>query len=221
MLLTVSLISSLVLFASAKDVGGAGNLTVAFFTDDQPEFCEAKDTSKGIILTTSSIPTELTCFNLTDVFSQSNETGFQEALEPLEDKSSGVNWLLQNRDDFDSKANYSQIRYELLNKTTEDESGEVSAWSLYVYAFSNCQQIVDGDNVDADDFPWFESTCQTEKGGECQVVPYPIKSFAIVSTNRGGECEAWAKQGSAAKVSGRVLPLVSTLGTVSALFLVL
>ncbi|KAI8665541.1 hypothetical protein NCS56_00990200 [Fusarium sp. Ph1] len=172
MLLTVSLISSLLLFASAKDVGGAGNLTVAFFTNDQEEL-------------------------------------------------SGVNWLLQNRDGFDSKANYSQIRSELLNKTTEDESGEVSAWSLYVYAFSNCQQITDGDNVDADDFPWFESTCQTEKGGECQGVLYPIKSFAIVSTNKEEGCEAWAKQGSAARVGGRVLPLVSTLVTVAALVLVL
>ncbi|KAI8716568.1 hypothetical protein NCS52_00950900 [Fusarium sp. LHS14.1] len=221
MLLTLFLGFSLLLFASAKDVGGAGNLTVAFFTNDQQESCQAKDTSKGIILTTSSIPTELTCFNLTDTFSQSNDIGFQEALEPLEDQSSGVNWLLQNRDDFDSKANYSQIRYELLNKTTEDESGKVSTWSLYVYAFANCQQIVDGDNADADDFPWFESTCQTEKGGECQGVPYPIKSFAIVSTNKEGECEAWAKQGSAARVGGRVLPLVFTLVTVAALFLVL
>lgn len=195
-------------------------MTIAFFTNDQGESCQAKDTSKGIILTTSSIPTELICFNLTDIFSQSNDTGFQEALQPLEDKSTGVNWLLQNRDEFDSKANYSQIRYELLNKTTEDESGEVSAWSLYVYAFSNCQQIVDGDNVDADDFPWFESTCQTKEGGECQGVPYPIRSFAIVSANKKGECEAWAKQGSATKVSGRALPLVSTLVTVAALFLI-
>ncbi|EEU43454.1 uncharacterized protein NECHADRAFT_82763 [Fusarium vanettenii 77-13-4] len=221
MISTLSLIFSLLLFASAKNVGGAGNLTVAFFTDDQEESCQAKDTSKGIFFTTSSIPTELTCFNLTDMFSQSNDTGFQEALEPLEDRSSGINWLLQNRDDFDSKANYSQIRYELLNKTTEDESGKVSAWSLYVYAFANCQQIVDGDNVDADDFPWFESTCQTEKGGECQGVPYPIKSFAIVSTNKEGKCEAWAKQGSAARVGGKVLLLVSTFVTVAALFLVL
>ncbi|KAJ4168841.1 hypothetical protein NW754_010773 [Fusarium falciforme] len=221
MLLTLSLISSLLFFASVKEVGGAGNLAVAFFTNDQEESCQAKDTSRGIILTTSSIPTELTCFNLSDIFSQSNDTGFQEALEPLEDRPSGVNRLLQNRHDFDSKANYSQIRYELLNKTTEDESGKVSAWSLYVYAFSNCQQVVDGDNVDADDFPWFESICQTEKGGECQGVPYPIKSFAIVSTNEEGECEAWAKQGSATKVDGRVLPLVSTLVTVAALFLVL
>ncbi|KAF5006181.1 hypothetical protein FDECE_7422 [Fusarium decemcellulare] len=220
MLLNLSLILSLLCVASAKDVGGAGNLTVAFFTDDQEESCTAKDTSEGLILTTSSIPTELTCFNLTDIFSQSNDIGFQEALEPLEDKSSGVDWLLQNRDDFDSKANYSQIRYELLNKTTEDESGEVAAWVLYVYAFPNCQQIINGDNVDADDYPWFESSCQTQEGGECQGVSYPIKSFAIVSTNREGKCEAWAKQGSATKFSGRVLPLVSTLA-VTVLLLVL
>ncbi|KAF4468341.1 hypothetical protein FALBO_4776 [Fusarium albosuccineum] len=209
MLLNLSLILFLLCVTSAKDVGGAGNLTVAFFTDGQEESCTAKDTSKGLILTTPTIPTELTCFNLTDVFSQSNDTGFQEALEPLEDKSSGVNWLLQNRDDFDSKANYSQIR------------GEVAAWVLYVYAFPNCQQIVNGDNVDADDYPWFESSCQTHEGGECQGVSYPTKSFAIVSTNKEGKCEAWATQGSATKFSGRVLPLVSTLTAVAVLLLVL
>ncbi|KAL6410866.1 hypothetical protein AUP68_07298 [Ilyonectria robusta] len=83
------------------------------------------------------------------------------------------------------------------------EAGEDAPWVFHIYAFLDCQQIVDGDNVGQDDSPWFETSCQTNEGGQCQTVPYSIKSFAINSAvdynDQHGQCEAWAYKGGAAK----------------------
>jgi hypothetical protein len=121
-------------------------------------------------------------------------------LQPWKDRNSGVNWYL-NQSNYDSKANYTQIRYELLNEGIS-EAGEKSSWVLWVYAFPNCEQTEKG--VDIHDYPWHEVDCQTEVGGECQEVSYPIKSFAILNSDRQGECKTWSQLGSAATSSGRL-----------------
>ncbi|KPM45202.1 hypothetical protein AK830_g1309 [Neonectria ditissima] len=203
----ISLIALLSLRAYAQGARGNGNLTIAFFANDQQGSCDSNDTSDGLVLTTSSIPTGYTCFNLTDIFSQSNDTGFQNATSTVYDRNgeiiqpNGIDWLLQNRDSFDSKTNYSRVWYEQVNRTGDVEAGEEASWVFYIYAFPDCQQIADGDNVDQDDYPWFETSCQTDNGGQCQMVPYSIKSFAINSAadynNRHGQCEEWAYKGAA------------------------
>ncbi|KAM5350094.1 hypothetical protein ACJ41O_006599 [Fusarium nematophilum] len=225
------LIALLSLRASAQGARGSGNITVAFFADDQQDSCDSNDTSDALILTTSSIPTEYTCFNLTDIFSQSDDTGFQNATSPVYDQDgdlippNGIDWLLQNRDSFDSKTNYSRVWYEQVNRTGDIEAGEEAPWVFYVYAFPDCQQIVDGDNVDEDQYPWFETSCQTDDGGQCQTLPYSIKSFAINSASdyndKHGQCEAWAYKGTASRFGHHLSIIVSVSASITALFLAL
>ncbi|UZP36569.1 hypothetical protein NXS19_004385 [Fusarium pseudograminearum] len=202
MLLQLPIITTLFSFVSAQSIGGPGNVTVSFFTSDQD--CESSDT-KAPILTTRDIPTELICFNLTDTFSPGHKTisGYQDALEPWEHPNSNTSFHLQ-QNDFDSSANYTQIRYELPG----GEAGEKSSWVLWVYPHLNCETEVKG--IDNHEYPWYEVDCQTEKGGECQEVNYPIKSFAILNGDRDGECKTWAQLGVATRMSSQMPGLFYT-----------
>ena len=205
------------------------NITVTFFGDDEEASCQANDTSRGLILTSSSVPSAFTCFNLTDTFSQSNDTGFQNATQRIYDEHgdiiqpNGIDWLLQNGDMFDSKTNYSRVWYEQFNQTGKKEAGEPAPWVFYVYAFPDCQQV-GGDDFDEDQYPWFETSCQTKVGGQCQTLPYSIKSFGIHSSveynARHGRCEAWAYKGAAARLSLRLLLLVAVSASVTTFILV-
>lgn len=136
----------------------------------------------------------------------------------------GVHWLLRNRDNFDSKANYSQVWYEQVNQTGEIKAGEDSPWVFYVYAFEDCQQNR-GKGEPHEAWPWFENSCQTEIGGECRTVPYSIKSFAIhpsVEYNvRHDGCLEWAFLGAAPRFGERVLASVALSASLTAMFLVL
>jgi hypothetical protein len=199
MLLQLALIASLFSLISAQSIGGPGNVTVHFFAKDQD--CESSDT-KAPVLTTRDIPTELICFNLTDTFSPGNRTisGYQKALEPWENPTSNTSFHLQ-QNDFDSSANYTQIRYELPG----GEVGEKSSWILWVYPHLNCEAEVKG--IDNHEYPWYEVDCQTEESGECQEVNYPIKSFAVLNADRDGECKTWAQLGAAPRTSGQITRL--------------
>ncbi|WXC58082.1 hypothetical protein SNK03_003981 [Fusarium graminearum] len=153
MLLQLPVITTLLSLVSAQSIGGPGNVTVNFFKSDQD--CESSDT-KTPILTTRDIPTELICFNLTDTFSPGNKTisGYQKALEPWEHPNSNISFHLQ-QNDFDSSANYTQIRYELPG----GDVGEKSSWILWVYSHLNCETEVKG--VDNHEYPW-------DRDGECK-----------------------------------------------------
>jgi len=70
-----------------------------------------------------------------------------------------------------------------------------------MYAFGDCVQSSGFEDA-YDDWPWFETSCQTKYEGECQQVPKPIRSFAIgpgddYSTIHG-RCEVWARLGEGA-----------------------
>jgi hypothetical protein len=196
-----------------------GNVTIAFHSDGQ-DSCES-DPSSGLVLTTSTLPNAYTCFNVSDIFSQKNSTGFQNATQHIYTfapngtqvtlEPNGVDWWLGNQGSFDSKANYSRIWYNQVNQT-DAEAGEAAGWVLYIYAFDDCEQLGD-DNSNPDDFPWFESSCQTEEAGQCQTVPYSIKSFAIHSATdynkaRDG-CNTWAYMGAAGTFRARTWQVVA------------
>ncbi|KAJ3546616.1 hypothetical protein NM208_g1921 [Fusarium decemcellulare] len=199
-----------------------GNLTVAFFANEEESSCQANDTSKGLVLTTSSIPTGFTCFNVKDIFSQSNDTGFQNATQRIYDSNwnllepNGIHWLLRNRDDFDSKANYSRTLYEQVNETGEIAAGEAATWVFYIYAFEDCAQV-GGEEYEYEDYPWVETSCQTKEGGQCQTLPYSIKSFGINSATEynhaHGQCEIWALMGASTRLNR---PLFASLASVGA-----
>ncbi|KAH7002984.1 hypothetical protein EDB82DRAFT_482326 [Fusarium venenatum] len=213
MLLPPLRLATVLSLVSAQSIGGPGNLTVHFFRDDQD--CESSDT-KAPVLTTRDTPSELICFNLTDTFSLGNKTisGYQKALAPWEDPTSNISFHLQ-QNDFDSSSNYTQIRYELPG----GDVGKMSSWVLWAYPHLNCETEVKG--VDNHEYPWYEVDCQTDEDGECQGVNYPIKSFAVLSGDRDGECKTWAQLGAAAKISRQITKLFYTTVAMTAMIAIL
>ncbi|KAH7173997.1 uncharacterized protein B0J16DRAFT_312194 [Fusarium flagelliforme] len=154
MLLQLPIISTLLSLVSASKIGSYNNITVQFFTADQD--CD-KDT-KAPILTTRDTPTDLVCFNLTDTFSPGNKTisGIQKAYRPWEDRNSNVSYYLE-QNDFDSSANYTQIRYALPGMEPGEEKAQ---WVLWTYPHLNCETVVK--DVDPVKFPWYEGDgCKT------------------------------------------------------------
>lgn len=179
---------------------------MAFFADDG-DSCQ-DDPSQGISLTTGTIPYDYTCFNLSGIFSQSLDSGHQNASDNLhgegtlssDGEGNGISWWLHNQGSFDSNANYSGVWYEQVNLTGEIKAGEDARWAFYIYPLDDCEQIALGaDQDDLYKYPWFETSCQTEKGGQCQTVPYSIRSFAIANSQLYyedlGPCDEWALLG--------------------------
>ncbi|KAL2687833.1 hypothetical protein Neosp_005402 [[Neocosmospora] mangrovei] len=210
----LSLLALLSLSVSAQQATGNGNITVAFFADDEEDSCQADNanrTTTGLVLTTFDLPSAYTCFNVSDIFSQSNDTGFMNATSKVYDSGydlrepNGVHWLLRNQDNFDSKANYSRVWYEQVNQTGEIKAGEDAPWVFYIYAFEDCQQMLAGSEDSSEEWPWFENSCQTEIGA------YNI---------RHGGCEEWAFLGAAPRFGERVSTLVALSASLTALFLV-
>lgn len=192
------------------------NLTIAFFQPDQRDACNALDISSAISLSTATEPLGYTCFNLSDIFSQPNKTGFQNSENSRQtvydgrDDPIGVAWTLSNLDNYDDQANYSNIWYHQ-QAITDPEEGEPSRWVLYTYAFEDCVQVVAGVE-DSSEYPWFEVSCQTGPDGECHTTPRPIRSFAIFRSwasrhqddeDENDTCKTWAERGAATSLLGR------------------
>jgi hypothetical protein len=214
MLLQLPVVSVLLSLVSARKIGSFDNITVQFFTTDQD--CD-KDT-KAPILTTRDTPTDLVCFNLTDIFSPGNKTisGIQKAYRPWENRNSNISYYLE-QNDFDTSANYTQIRYALPGMEPGEEK---SQWVLWTYPHLNCEPEVK--DVDPVEFPWYEVDCQTEEDGECQQVDHPIKSFAILNGDRKGDgCKTWAQLGSATKTTGQLSRVFYATVAVAVTFMIL
>jgi hypothetical protein len=139
---------------------------------------------------------------VSDIFSQSNTTGFANGTTPFVpgtiDLLNGVDWVVSNLDNYDSNTNYTNVWYEQNQVTGKVEEGVNGRWVFYTYAFEGCQQL-GKEHFDHDKNPWFETSCQTKDGGQCRTVPNPIKSFALnlaTDYNKGhGGCETWAYMG--------------------------
>ncbi|OAR01231.1 hypothetical protein LLEC1_00184 [Akanthomyces lecanii] len=208
---------------------GHGNLTIALFADGQGDSCNANDISNTMTLTTSSVPVSYTCFNVSDIFSQSNSTGFQNATSNVYDSDgdiqqpNGVAWFLQNEGLYDAIANYSRVWYSQANMS-EIKEGKDAPWVFYTYAFANCRQLGEGHPKEGAD-PWFETSCQTKKDGQCRSTPGRIVSFAINranSYNRGhGGCETWARLGAATRFGQRIGATVLGVASVAVVWLLI
>lgn len=202
---------------SAPKSQGDGNITVAFFPNSEEETCKQDNIAKAVSLTTSTIPSGFVCFNLTDLFTQSSNNGSQGVWKiPDDTPSEGVDYMLTNRGSFDAATNYTNVWYQQANQT--GKPGEDGTWVFYTYAFADCVQN-GGDAFDPKDYPWFETSCQTKDGGECQQLPQPVKSFAIgpaAAYNAGhGKCEAWAKLGDASTLNRRTSALLVVAATMA------
>lgn len=201
---------------------------MSFFTPDQNERCEKGAYTDGFLLTTNTLPFSFTCFNLADIFApNSSSVGFQngtDGITPLDpDAVNGVHYQIRRPDGrFDPNGNYSNVWYEQYNSTELDE-GKDASWVVHFYAFEDCEQQEQGhDEREPEDFPWFETSCQTEVGGQCREVPNTVRSFGINSganyNARHGGCEEWAFLGGANGVMpGKGLMLALGIGAVAVL----
>lgn len=202
------------------------NFTVAFFSNEDSTSCDSADTSKGIVLTTRTVPASFTCFNVSDVFSQSNITGFANSSTPIypedRDHPNGVDWFISNLDNYDSNANYTNMWYEQNGANGKIEEGVNGRWVLWTYQFEDCQQLGE-EPFDYSKNPWFETSCQTKDGGQCRTVPDSIKSFALNlpgGYNKGHEsCETWGYMGNARRSEAWSVRLVAAwMGATMILF---
>lgn len=199
---------------------------MAFFPSSEEATCKQDNIAKAASLTTNTIPSGFVCFNLTDLFTQPSDNGSQGVWKiPDDTPSQGVDYLLGNRDSYNADTNYTNVWYQQVNQTGDGDtnSGADGTWVFYTYAFADCVQN-GGDAFDPKDYPWFETSCQTKDGGDCQQLPQPLKSFAIgpaASYNAGhGKCEVWAKLGAASILNGRTSALVAVAVTMAAFFMV-
>lgn len=201
-------------------------MTVAFFKDGDSASCNRADTSKALILTTDTVPASRTCFNIADIFSQSNTTGFQHGYDSISILNStyfpnGIYWLIKNLENYDPNANYTHVWFEqndFLGNVREGTDGERA---LYISTYEGCIDKV------GDDYPFIKASCRTKAGGQCREVSKPIKSFAFAPTenfegnqeNRE-QCEAWKVWGAAASLKPGIGELFSiALGVVVTLIL--
>lgn len=200
-------------------------MTVAFFPDGDEASCQANDTSKGLFFTTDAPPNfSAVCFNVSDLFTQENDTGIAQALMPARDRDGNIlntlSWSLENRDLFDPQANYSRVWYRQQNQTIT--VGEGASFIFQVYAFPDCEQL-GGRELDEDQYPWFLTNCQTEDGGKCRTVPYSIQSFGI-SEAAWPTCASWAYKGDqkkddASRLGKGLLRFVMGVASTTVLFL--
>ncbi|OIW34868.1 hypothetical protein CONLIGDRAFT_28360 [Coniochaeta ligniaria NRRL 30616] len=190
-----------------------GNITVAFFPDSEEATCNQNDIANAASLTTRTIPTSWICFNLTDLFSQPSDTGSKNGSQYAQPKPyHGVDYLLSNRDSYKADANYTNVWHQQVNITGNTEPGTDGAWVLYTYAFADCLPY-GGDDFEQDEWPFFETSCQTKREGECRQLPKGVKSFAIgpakaYNARHGGHCEVWARLGGASVVNPRTAALL-------------
>lgn len=203
---------------------GNGNITVAFFPTTEEATCKEDNIANAASLTTSTIPTDFVCFNLTDLFTQSSDNGSQGLWKiPDDTTSQGVDYLLSNRGSYNANTNYTNVWYQQVNQTGDIKSESDGTWVFYTYAFEDCIQN-GGDAFELNDYPWFETSCQTEEGGECQQLPQPVKSFAFgpaagYNANHG-KCEVWAKMGGASTLNRRSSVLLVVAATMAVFLIV-
>ena len=191
---------------------------MAFFPSFDEATCKQDDIANAASLTTDTIPTAFTCFNLTDLFTQPSDNGSQGVWRvPDSRPSPKVDYLLSNRGSYNADTNYTNVWYQQVNQTVKP--GADGTWVLYTYAFANCIQN-GGDAFELKEFPWFETSCQTKDRGECQQVPKPVKSFAIGPAApynaRHGQCEVWATMGDASTLNRQTSALLVVAATMTA-----
>lgn len=155
------------------------------------------------------------CFNLDELFAQNNYSGvIQQSSSSLQSQPTNFSWAAFGNENYNARANYSQLWYQQENVTGKIGAGRDAARQLSVYSGRDCHSINGSEPRSTE--PWFGWTCQSEAGGQCDQVPISIKSFLIAdasSINRGHpKCwdAALMGQASTASIPG-LWPLSVTL----------
>ena len=117
----------------------------------------------------------------------------------------GIHWALQNRDSYDSSANYSSVLYRqhVANPGSEKyEPGHFGDRRVVVYPGEDCSEK--DDSKDKGLSPWYGFGCWSESEGDCGSMPYKIASFniqpALEEKDEKGKCWVFAERGAAVHV---------------------
>lgn len=189
------------------------NFTIKIYPSDAEDKCKGGDDG-GLILTTDTIPRALTCIALENMWVGDNDSGFLPdnsshtvIYNPRVDQSKlpppGIHWTIPSSSaEYDASQNYSSIWFEQRNATDQGESeeGEDGRWVVTTYANPSC------DRIKVEETPWYETSCQTSEDGQCESVPYNIKSIGIrpYFPYEFNDCQTWAKVGAASGLVPRV-----------------
>ncbi|KAJ3480181.1 hypothetical protein NLG97_g8131 [Lecanicillium saksenae] len=206
----------------------ASNLTLAFFPDSEGDACKSRNISNAVILTTSSMPSSLTCFNVSDIFSHRNSSsGFQNSSmisndhkDGRVDPTNGVAWRLENQQHYDDDASYSHIWFMQKSPVENVGAGKNGWWVFYIYSVPDCQKATENNQEE----PWYLSSCQTDiDDGQCESTRGGISSFAIDMAMEFNSvrkhCESWTQFGAASTIRTGAGTLVFIVASATAMWL--
>jgi hypothetical protein len=151
--------------------------------------------ASSISLTTPSYNVDKVCFNIDDLFSQGNNSGWKH--EPnninIPPQYWGVNYTLTNRELYQRGFNYTGVWIKSTNITDKGAgAGQNSGRAVRVYEGRDCD----------DTKLYYQLTCQTQVGGQCRSAQKSFQSFSLDDAypfiQATGKCESFAAFNNAA-----------------------
>ncbi|TKA32447.1 hypothetical protein B0A50_01555 [Salinomyces thailandicus] len=165
-------------------------LHLTFYDASTTPNCSDNIPSTGITFRTQNVPLDHTCFSLDVVFGKPNVTNTQDLypnLAPCDREPCGLDYTLEGTTHYDPSTNYSSLYY--LHAKPARNSPDFANIEVQTYGGEGCLQggLDDSESL----FPWVQWNCYSE--GDCTVVPYRIRSFALTPTDglqdaRGSQC---------------------------------
>ncbi|KAH6669687.1 hypothetical protein F5X68DRAFT_142274 [Plectosphaerella plurivora] len=206
------------------------NFTFTLYPSEAADTCE-EGGDGGVTLTTRTVPRHAVCIDIEELFTSDSRTGFLndtasdritygDSVDESKLPPPGIEWYIPNGSgQFDASKNWTNIWFEQRNQTNDGKSEEGKDGRWIVTTFANNECIM----TNVTETPWYQTSCQTSEDGQCESLPYSIKSIAMRPFDaRNGDfrdgCQEWAKVGAAANL----VPHVSAaLVGVAAYFLLL
>jgi hypothetical protein len=154
------------------------------------------NTSRALTFTTASVPPQSKCFNFAEFFGGNATSGFINQTIPAYSEEGGIYWSIENADEYDPGANYSNILYR--QAAHEHEAGSYASRRVNLYGGVDCTEPDPSDAQRLLD--WYGLSCWSGVEGECGSLPYRIASFAVlpVPEDEDGTCMAFAQLGAGA-----------------------
>jgi hypothetical protein len=168
-------------------------------------------------LTTPSYNIDKTCFNIDELFSQGNDSGWKHVYQGVDIPPQywGVNYTLANRELYQPGFNYTGVWIRSTNITDKGPgAGQNSGRMVRVYEGRDC----------VDTSTYYRLTCQTQDGGQCRSTQGSFKSFSLDDAypfiQAQGKCDSFAVfNNTAASLSGRASFAVAGMTILVALWM--
>jgi hypothetical protein len=171
----------------------------------------------SISLKTPSYNVDRVCFNLDQLFTQGNDSGWKHEYNGVDIPPQfwGVNYTLENRQLYSSSRNYSGVWIQSTN-ITGIGSGLNSGRAVRVFEGRDC--LTTG--------PYYSLSCQTPGQGQCFSTARTFRSFALddaypyIRAN-DGKCESFAPYSlnAATTISGKASLAATALVITAALWM--